>query len=102
MMQKEVDAVTKKQSLWLGYTKKRLSVYKNLIQEYGVKRTNIEIDEDLVENCMKATGIKTRKALIDHALQELLRHENQMKILELKGKVSWEGNLNEWRERRST
>ena len=63
-----------------------------------MKRTNIEIDEDLVENCMKATGIKTRKALIDQALQEFLRHENQMKILELKGKVSWEGNLNEWRK----
>jgi Arc/MetJ family transcription regulator len=49
---------------------------------------------------MKATGIKTQKALIDHALRELLRHEAQTKILELKGNVDWKGNLGEWRRGR--
>ena len=62
-----------------------------------MKRTNVVLDDKLVENCMKVTGLKTQKALIDHALRELLRHENQTKILELKGKVNWEGNLDEWR-----
>lgn len=62
-----------------------------------MKRTNVVLDDKLVENCMKVTGLKTQKALIDHALRELLRHENQTKILELKGKVNWEGNLGEWR-----
>lgn len=62
-----------------------------------MKRTNIVLDDKLVEDCLRATGIKTYKALIDHALRELLRHEFQTKILELKGKVHWEGNLNEWR-----
>jgi len=62
-----------------------------------MKRTNVVLDDRLVENCMKVTGLKTQKALIDHALRELLRHENQTKILELKGKVKWEGDLNEWR-----
>ncbi len=47
------------------------------------------------------TGIKTQKALIDHALRELLRHENQIKILELKGTVNWDGNVDEWRRGRS-
>jgi Arc/MetJ family transcription regulator len=65
-----------------------------------MKRTNIVLDEELVEVCLKSTGIKTRRALIDHALRELLRHESQKKILELKGKVHWEGNLDEWRESR--
>ena len=60
-----------------------------------MKRTNIVLDEKLVDACLKATGLKTRKALIDHALRELLRHESQTKILELKGKVQWEGNLDE-------
>jgi len=40
-----------------------------------MKRTNVELDENLVNDCVKLTGIKTRKALIDHALRELLRHE---------------------------
>ena len=66
-----------------------------------MKRTNVVLDEKLVEDCIRATGIKTQKALIDHALRELLRHENQIKILELKGKINWDGNLDEWRKGRS-
>ena len=66
-----------------------------------MKRTNVVLDEKLVQNCIKATGIKTQKALIDHALRELLRHENQIKILELKGSIGWDGNLDEWRQGRS-
>ncbi|PKL49135.1 MAG: DUF2191 domain-containing protein [Candidatus Riflebacteria bacterium HGW-Riflebacteria-2] len=62
-----------------------------------MKRTNIELDEKLVEDCVKLTGIRTRKALIDHALRELLRHERQLELLELKGKVRWEGDLEDWR-----
>ena len=65
-----------------------------------MKRTNVILDDNLVESCIKVTGIKTRKALIDHALRELLRHENQAKILDLKGNVHWEGNLDEWRKDR--
>jgi len=61
-----------------------------------MKRTNIVLDDKLLKDCLKATGIKTQRALIDYALRELLRHESQTKILELKGKIHWEGNLNEW------
>ena len=63
-------------------------------------RTNVLLDDQLVSNCMKVTGIKTRRALIDHALRELLRREDQKKILELKGQVEWEGDLTEWRSAR--
>ena len=66
-----------------------------------MKRTNVVLDEKLVQDCIKVTGIKTQKALIDHALRELLRHENQIRILELKGRISWDGNLDEWRQGRS-
>lgn len=64
-------------------------------------RTNVVLDDKLVEACQKLTRIKTRRALIDHALQELLRREHQKKILELKGKVTWEGDLKEWRKART-
>jgi len=63
-------------------------------------RTNVVLDDQLVNACQKATGINTRRALIDYALHELLRHESQAKILELKGKVNWEGDLAAWRDGR--
>lgn len=66
-----------------------------------MKRTNVVLDEKLVKDCKKVTGIKTQKALIDHALRELLRHENQLKILELKDVINWDGDLDEWRQGRS-
>jgi Arc/MetJ family transcription regulator len=65
-----------------------------------MKRTNVVLNEKVVKECIKATGIKTQKALIDHALRELLRHEKQIKILELKGRINWNGNLDEWRKGR--
>jgi Arc/MetJ family transcription regulator len=65
-----------------------------------MSRTNVVLDDILVATCQKATGLKTRRALIDHALQELLRHERQKKVLELKGTVEWEGHLATWRRRR--
>ncbi|OVE78939.1 DUF2191 domain-containing protein [bacterium I07] len=63
-------------------------------------RTNIVLDDKLVTECKKATGIKTSRRLVDHALRELLRHKNQKKILELKGTVDWEGDLSAWRKGR--
>ena len=65
-----------------------------------MKRTNIVLDDKLVEDCLKATGLKTQRALVDHALRELLRHESQTKILELKGKIHWQGDLDQWRRER--
>lgn len=60
-------------------------------------RTNIVIDTRLVEEGLRATGLKTRRELVDFALRELLRHQEQKKILALKGQVSWEGSLDEMR-----
>ena len=63
-------------------------------------RTNIVLDDELVAKCQKATGIKTRRDLVDCALRELLRHEHQKKVLELKGNVRWDGDLAAWRRGR--
>jgi Arc/MetJ family transcription regulator len=60
-------------------------------------RTNIVLDSKLVEAGLKATGLKTRRELVDFALRELLRHKQQKKLLSLKGKVAWEGDLAEMR-----
>ncbi len=60
-------------------------------------RTNIVLDVHLVEAALEATGLKTRRELVDFALRELLRHEQQKRLLDLKGKVTWEGDLEEMR-----
>ena len=56
-------------------------------------RTNIVLDTKLVEAGLRATGLKTRRELVDFALRELLRHKQQRRLLALKGKVKWEGDL---------
>ncbi|MCX7008031.1 MAG: type II toxin-antitoxin system VapB family antitoxin [Kiritimatiellaeota bacterium] len=63
-------------------------------------RTNVVLDDDLVAQCQAVTGIPTRRSLIDHALQELLRHERQKTVLELKGRIAWQGDLSAWRKGR--
>jgi Arc/MetJ family transcription regulator len=63
-------------------------------------RTNILLDRKLVEAGLKATGLKTRRELVDFALRELLRHKQQRKLLSLKGAVVWKGDLEEMRSGR--
>ena len=65
-----------------------------------MKRTNIILNEKLVEKGKKVTGLKTSKSVVDFALRELVRHSNQRKILELFGAVEWEGNLSQMRSMR--
>ncbi len=66
-----------------------------------MSRTNIVLDDDLVKNCMNATGIKTKKSLVDYALKELLRKNKQKRLLDLQGKINWAGDLKEMRKGRS-
>ena len=77
-----------------------VSYYVYRLEVIYMSRTNIVLDDSLVADCQKTTGIKTRRALINHALQEVLRHERQKKVLELKGTIQWEGDLATWRKRR--
>lgn len=71
-----------------------------MIGDGWMGRTNIVLDDKLVEECQKLTGIKTRRALIDYALHKLLRLARQRRLLELKGSVKWDGDLPAWREGR--
>lgn len=64
-------------------------------------RTNIELDEKLVDEAMKLTQMKTKKELVNYALKELVRKIKRKKILDLEGKVQWTGNLDEMRKSRA-
>lgn len=63
-------------------------------------RTNVDIDETLLEEARSLSGLKTKKAVIHEALQLLVRQRQRRKILDLAGKVEWVGNLDEMREGR--
>lgn len=63
-------------------------------------RTNIILDDRLVAQGMKLTGLRTRRALVDYALRELIRRKQQRRIMALRGQVEWEGNLEEMRKGR--
>ena len=53
--------------------------------ESNTTRTNIVFGTELVETAMRMTGLRIRRELVDHALRELVRREQQMKLLELRG-----------------
>ena len=65
-----------------------------------MSRTNIELDDKLVNEAMKLTNKKTKKDLVNYAVEELVRKLKRKKILELEGKVEWTDKLEEIRKNR--
>ncbi len=65
-----------------------------------MSRTNIELNDKTLKEALKLTRIKTKKDVVNYALGELVRKIRRKKMLELEGKVKWEGNLNEMRTSR--
>jgi Arc/MetJ family transcription regulator len=63
-------------------------------------RTNIEIDDELLQKALRVSGLKTKRAVVEAGLRMLVRLKRQEDILSLVGKVHWEGNLDESREGR--
>lgn len=63
-------------------------------------RTNIELDEGLVDEAMQLTHMKTKKEVVNYAIRELVRKLKIRKLLDLEGRVEWTGNLDEMRESR--
>ncbi len=63
-------------------------------------RTNIDIDDKLMKQAMKATGAPTKKAAVETALRAVVRLQKQEAIGKWFGKVQWEGDLDAMREGR--
>lgn len=64
-------------------------------------RTNVVLDETLVEQAKALTGIKTTRGVIDEALRLLIRLREQGQVAELRGRLRWEGDLAALREGRT-
>ena len=62
--------------------------------------TNIVIDDDLMERALEATGLPTKKAVVEAGLQLLIQVNAQSGVRRLGGKVDWKGNLDESRSGR--
>ncbi len=60
-------------------------------------RTNIEIDDKLMKDTLKVTGLKTKREVVEVALKELLRVRRQGEMKKLRGKFRWEGDLEKMR-----
>ena len=56
-------------------------------------RTNIEIDDGLMQKAMRSTKTRTKRATVEAGLRLLIRTHGQSAIRRLRGKVRWEGNL---------
>jgi Arc/MetJ family transcription regulator len=60
-------------------------------------RTNIVIDDELMARVLEATGLKTKREAVEEGLKLLLKRSAQREILKLRGKIKWEGDLDEMR-----
>lgn len=56
-------------------------------------RTNIEIDDRLMREAMRASGGKTKRAVVDAALRLLVQTKAQANIRRLRGQIEWDGDL---------
>jgi Arc/MetJ family transcription regulator len=65
-------------------------------------RTNIEIDDQLMRQAMKSSGARTKRATVEAGLKLLVQVRAQAGIRRLRGKIKWEGNLDESRLGRNT
>lgn len=60
-------------------------------------RTNIVIDDKLMAATLRATGLRTKREVVELGLRTLLRLRQQAEIKKLRGKISWEGDLDAMR-----
>jgi Arc/MetJ family transcription regulator len=56
-------------------------------------RTNIVIDDKLMNDTLRATGLKTKRAAVELGLRTLLRLSEQAELRRFRGKLRWQGDL---------
>ena len=65
-----------------------------------MKRTNLVLDGDLLEETLRLSGERTYSRAVERAMEDFVRRVKARRILELAGSGLWEGNLAEMREDR--
>ncbi len=60
-------------------------------------RTNIVIDDKLMDLALKLTGLKTKKEVVEEGLKTLISIRKQAKLKALRGKLQWDGDIEKMR-----
>ncbi len=60
-------------------------------------RTNVVIDDKLMSQALRISGCRTKRSAIESGLRLLIQVNSQRKLRQLKGKIAWEGDLEEMR-----
>ncbi|MEO6637739.1 MAG: type II toxin-antitoxin system VapB family antitoxin [Ginsengibacter sp.] len=60
-------------------------------------RTNIDIDDKLMDEAMKLSNLKSKKEIVNYALSELIKFHKRQSMKTLQGKVEWIGDLDKMR-----
>ncbi len=60
-------------------------------------RTNIVIDDKLMKDTLRATGVKSKREAVELGLRTLLRLRQQEEIRRFRGKLNWQGDLDAMR-----
>lgn len=63
----------------------------------NIMRTNIVIDDDLMDEALKVSGLKTKKDAVEEGLKLLVQRKKQENIKNLRGKLQWRGDLEQMR-----
>lgn len=63
-------------------------------------RTNIDIDDKLMNDVLKSTGLKTKKDAVELGLKTLIRLKKQESIKKFRGQLAWTGDLDDMRKTR--
>ena len=64
-------------------------------------RTNIDIDDELMETALRESGLRTKRAAVEEGLRLLVERHRRNKLIEAFGKYPWEGDLRQMRRWRS-
>jgi Arc/MetJ family transcription regulator len=80
-----------KLGLWLTH---------HIATEAAALRTNIDIDDDLMREALAVTGLPTKRSVVEEGLRRLIMLKRQQDVRKLRGRLRWEGDLDEMRRDR--
>ena len=63
-------------------------------------RTRLDLDESLLDEVITLGAFPTKRAAVMAALEELAKRFKRRELVAMRGKVAWDGNLNQWRASR--
>lgn len=75
----------------------KFSLHTHLVD---VMRTNVDIDDELMDEALKASGLRTKRQAIEEGLRLLVQVHGQGRIRKLRGALKWEGSLDDMRRDR--